>query len=245
MTSWTRARPRSSSSCRSRTSPCHRCRGPSRRTSRTATARWSSLSRGTGASPLTSARAATAACGHEDPPRRSPASRVWAFAEPGATVPSSVCGAMAGIFLRAGEIYVALHERPYDAESVLQELIERHPQMLAGDDSAHGPLLLVKREAGVSDREDGGARWSLDHLYLDGDGVPTLVEVKRSSDKRARREVVAQMLDYAANASSSFNVERLGAWVAEDAERRGATVDDVLREALGVEDAEEFWAQVA
>jgi hypothetical protein len=37
------------------------------------------------------------------------------------------------------------------------------------------------------------------HLFLDQDGVPTLVEVKRSSDSRIRREVVGQMLDYAAN----------------------------------------------
>jgi hypothetical protein len=29
--------------------------------------------------------------------------------------------------------------------------------------------------------------------------VPTLLEVKRSSDTRIRREVVGQMLDYAAN----------------------------------------------
>lgn len=152
---------------------------------------------------------------------------------------------MAEIYLRAGEAYVALHERRYDAESVLQELIERHPKMLAGDAAGHGPLLLAKREAGISDQEDAGARWSLDHLYLDADGVPTLVEVKRSTDTRARREVVAQMLDYAANAVSSFNVERLAAWVAEDAERRGVTGEDALRERLGVDDVEEFWAKVA
>jgi hypothetical protein len=36
----------------------------------------------------------------------------------------------------------------------------------------------------------------------DAAGVPTLVEVKRSSDTRARREVVAQLLEYAANATA-------------------------------------------
>lgn len=41
-----------------------------------------------------------------------------------------------------------MHETPYDAEDVLQELIERHPEMLAGDAAAHGPLILVRREAG-------------------------------------------------------------------------------------------------
>jgi len=71
-------------------------------------------------------------------------------------------------------------EQPYDAESVLQELIASHPEMLVGDEAGHGRLLFVRREAGVSELEDAGARWSLDHLYLDSQGVPTLVEVKRS-----------------------------------------------------------------
>lgn len=57
--------------------------------------------------------------------------------------------------------------------------------------------LLVSREWGVPREEGGGGHWSLDHLFLDQEGVPTLVEVKRSSDTRLRREVVGQMLDYA------------------------------------------------
>src|SRR4051794_25314367 len=58
----------------------------------------------------------------------------------------------------------------------------------------------------------GSDRWSLDHVFLNADGVPTLVEVKRSSDTRARREVVAQMLDYAANATAYWKVDALRAW---------------------------------
>jgi hypothetical protein len=62
--------------------------------------------------------------------------------------------------------------------------------------------LLVTREAGIAlPGGAGGSRWSLDHLFLDQDGIPTLVEVKRASDPRGRREVVAQMLDYAASLS--------------------------------------------
>jgi hypothetical protein len=59
--------------------------------------------------------------------------------------------------------------------------------------------LLVRREAGVPEAEGAADRWFLDHVFLDGEGVPTLVEVKRSTDTRIRREVVGQMLDYAAN----------------------------------------------
>ena len=50
---------------------------------------------------------------------------------------------------------------------------------------------------------DGG-RWLVDRLFLDQDGVPTLVEVKRSSDTRIRREVVGQLLEYAANATKKY-----------------------------------------
>jgi hypothetical protein len=67
----------------------------------------------------------------------------------------------------------------------------------------------VKREAGVPDREAGGSRWSLDHLFLDQEAVPTLVEVKRGDDTRIRREVVGQMHDYAANGVVYWPAERL------------------------------------
>ena len=52
-------------------------------------------------------------------------------------------------------------------------------------------------------------RWSLDHLFVDQDAIPTFVEVKRSSDTRLRRQVVGQMLDYAANASAYWDAGRL------------------------------------
>jgi hypothetical protein len=39
--------------------------------------------------------------------------------------------------------------------------------------------------------------------------VPTLVEVKRRADTRIRREVVGQMLDYAANGVVYWPLEQL------------------------------------
>lgn len=149
-----------------------------------------------------------------------------------------------GIFLRQGASFVALREQGYQAEALLQELIAEHPEILAGDDTQHGTLLLIRREAGVSDHEEGGARWALDHLYVDAAGVPTLVEVKRSSDTRGRREVVAQMLDYAANAATSWNVEQLRAWLDEDAARRGSSADAALLEAFGADDPDAYWTTV-
>src|SRR5215207_1256434 len=106
-----------------------------------------------------------------------------------------------GIFLMRGDDeLVEMHESPYEAEEVLQALIARFPSLLAGDQYAGDTprrWLLVGRETALPDDEDAAGRWSVDHLFLDQDAVPTLVEVKRSSDTRIRREVVGQMLDYA------------------------------------------------
>lgn len=42
------------------------------------------------------------------------------------------------------------------------------------------------------------------------------VEVRRASDTRSRREVVAQMLDYAGNGSVFWTPEQLRGWVEGD-----------------------------
>lgn len=116
--------------------------------------------------------------------------------------------------LQDGGGLVRMSESPYDSESLLQELLARYPDLLAGDqiDGAEPRRwLLVSREMGVPGEEDGADRWSLDHLFLDQEAIPTLVEVKRSSDTRIRREVVGQMLDYAANAVVYWPVETIRA----------------------------------
>jgi hypothetical protein len=151
---------------------------------------------------------------------------------------------MPGIYLKQGDSYVAMRETPYDSEDVLQHLIERFPEMLATDDGDGSNLVLVRREAGIDDPDGEGARWSLDHLYLDRRGVPTLVEVKRSSDARGRREVVAQMLDYAANAQATFGVDRLIDWLDQTAGTRASAGADTLREAFGLEDVDAYWRTV-
>jgi len=96
----------------------------------------------------------------------------------------------------------------------------------------------------VAHTADGASRWSLDHLFLDHEGVPTLVEVKRATDTRARREVVAQMLDYAANATAYWKVESLQAWFEAECDRRGEQTLARLEQAFGVSDEEEYWNSV-
>jgi hypothetical protein len=104
----------------------------------------------------------------------------------------------------------------------------------------------VKRELGAAFEEDAPDRWSLDHLFLDEEGVPTLIEVKRSSDTRIRREVVGQMLDYAANGAELWGLEKIRApfesrYQDADAEAAAQALAEFLRAA---EEPERYWERV-
>ena len=107
---------------------------------------------------------------------------------------------------------IEMEEREYPSELILQELVADYPNLLAGhemDGENPRKWLLVKKEQELYSPDEGSNVVYLDHLFLDQDGVPTLVEVKRSSDTRIRREVVGQMLDYASNAVVYLQVEEM------------------------------------
>ena len=151
---------------------------------------------------------------------------------------------MHGIFLETDEGLRPMSEQPYDEEAVLQEALEAYPEVIAGVSTAEGGpsrLALVRREMGVPSVEGGSQTWSLDHLFVDAEGVPVLVEVKRSSDTRIRREVVGQMLDYAANGLKYWPIEELREAFAE------CVADDPdawLEEHFAVTDADRYWQTV-
>jgi len=141
----------------------------------------------------------------------------------------------------------------YESEDLLQGLVENYPEIIVGDqiDPDKPPRwLLIKREVGIPDSEGSPDRWAIDHLLLDQSGKPTFVEVKRSSDTRIRREVVGQMLDYAANATIYWPTNRIRALAAE--ESGGLDKLDIrLSEFLNAEedeegspDVESYWESV-
>ncbi|HUW97133.1 MAG TPA: hypothetical protein VMW58_15230 [Anaerolineae bacterium] len=154
--------------------------------------------------------------------------------------------------IRGNDELVEMSEQPYDSEDLLQQLLARYPDLLAGDQMdvvAPRRWLLVSREAPLPSEDDGAGRWSVDHLFLDQDGIPTLVEVKRSSDTRIRREVVGQMLDYAANALAYWPEETIRARFEARCESQGLDparkVSELKEVQTGEEvDVEAFWSQV-
>ena len=141
-----------------------------------------------------------------------------------------------------------MEEASYDSETLLQNLLADYPDLLAGDQiDAEEPRrwLLVSREMAVPGEQDGAGRWSLDHLYLDQDAIPTLVEVKRSSDTRIRREVVGQMLDYAANAVAYWPVEEVKARFDGRCRGDGLEPDEEIAHLMkDRQAASDFWQQV-
>ncbi|MFG1191236.1 hypothetical protein [Xanthobacter flavus] len=152
-------------------------------------------------------------------------------------------------YLGAGDQLRVMPSGDFPSEDDLQGLLERHPALLTDAHFGEGEprrWVLVRREAGIADQDGNPARWSLDHLYLDQDGVPTLVEVKRAVDTRARREVVAQMLDYAANAVLRCRIEQMIEWFAEGASKAGITPSERLSDLLQISEPNEegFWQQV-
>ena len=144
-----------------------------------------------------------------------------------------------------GEDLVEMAEEAYASEDLLQELLAKYPNLLAGDQiDATEPRrwLLVSREMSLASEEDGAGRWSVDHLFLDQDAVPTIVEVKRSTDTRIRREVVGQMLDYAANAVVYWPVERLRARFEAGREDHEHALTELLEDTEA--DLEGFWQKI-
>lgn len=141
-----------------------------------------------------------------------------------------------------GNKLTELNRSSYQSEDLLQNLLATFPSVLGS--TGTGPLLLVRREFGVPGEADAADRWSLDHLFLDRAGVPILVEVKRATDTRARREVVAQMLDYAANGVAYWPIDQIVEAVEEGARHENKNCDTVLREFLGELPVDQFRRQV-
>lgn len=103
---------------------------------------------------------------------------------------------------------IELEEEQLTETAGLQKWIAEYPALLAGgeiepDDPRR--FLLIRREAPIEGLK-------LDHLFVDQDAIPTFVEAKKADNREARRLVVAQMLDYASEASAGWTGEGVKAW---------------------------------
>ena len=151
---------------------------------------------------------------------------------------------------KRGEL-APLDEVPFSNEDELQALIANYPELLDGeqirpDDPRR--WILITREKGIAERSDSTERWSLDHLIIDQDAVPTLVEVKRGSNREIRREIVGQMMEYAAHAAQTWTADELRQTFENASDAQGFEPNQrlaVLLEADEEPDVGAFWESVA
>ena len=145
----------------------------------------------------------------------------------------------------------ALEETPFSSEDDFQVLIAEHPELLDGEQIRPGDArrwILITREKGIAETSGGTAKWAVDHLIIDQDAVPTLVEIKRGSNSEIRRTIVGQLLEYAAHASENWTVDELRDAFDNQAAAQGLDARDELASLLqtdGEPDVDGFWENVS
>ena len=133
-----------------------------------------------------------------------------------------------------------LTEVRFETEDLLQELIGQHPELLAGEQMRpDDPLrwILVRREMPIEG-------WAVDHLLLDQDSRPTLVEVKRGDNREIRRNIVGQMLDYAATAATVWSERSIREVFEETQDQSDAVISKLLGDG-DEQDIDSFWERVS
>ncbi len=148
------------------------------------------------------------------------------------------------IFKRREDSIEEIEQAPFKDEKEIQTLIARHHELIIPKNAEY-KLLLIRKEMGVPEQFEGGNRWSLDHLFVGSDIKPILVEVKRSSDSRIYREVIGQMMDYAANGSKYWTKDVLKNDLENSLKNDERDVETAISELTDDDlSQDEFWKQV-
>lgn len=128
-------------------------------------------------------------------------------------------------------------------EDALQTFFENYPQIIPGkqiDPGSEDPprFVLLQREMPVGS-------WALDHLFVDQRGILTLVETKLFQNPESRREVIGQIVEYAANSAESWSGGIARQRATEFWSTRERDLDSVLQDEFGAElDVEDFWKTI-
>ena len=154
-----------------------------------------------------------------------------------------------GIYLiQDNDRLVEMTEQAYATEDQLQELLEKYPNLLAGDRidrAAPRQWLAVWRETSLVVEEESVERWSFDRLFVDRDAIPTLVEVRRSTHADARRNTIGQILDYAANIGIFWPIESIVTHFEANCRSVDRDPEQVFEAFIGDDASEElFWQKV-
>jgi hypothetical protein len=127
------------------------------------------------------------------------------------------------VVLRTASDTRTLTEQAYVNEAELQDVVAQHPELVMGDEET--AIAFVAREFALP---SGAGR--LDLLLVDARGRPTAVEIKLLRNGESRREVLAQVFDYA-SALAEYRVTELD-------QATGGALDGAFRKLLSDADDE-------
>jgi len=121
----------------------------------------------------------------------------------------------------------------------LQDLLLKNYALLAGDQiNPESPRkwLLIRKEMPVVSPDSGENRWLIDFFFADQDGIPTFVECKRYQDTRSRREVIGQMMEYAANSQHYLDKNMIRDFAEKTAKKASNEINDLILNLLEEDD---------
>lgn len=150
------------------------------------------------------------------------------------------------VFMRRamGELEL-LEPRPFAAESEVDALLASDVRLLAealSTDERRLQFLLVDRQVAVDDGKVSG-RWAADLVFIDNEGVLTVVEDKLSQNPDIRRKVIGQGIEYVANIATTWTSDHVKHLLA----RRLGDWQPAVADLIGLGDNagdDDFWANV-
>ncbi len=132
--------------------------------------------------------------------------------------------------IKVNEELLEIHEEKHKSEYNFQTLLTKYPDLIPGDQiDPENPRkwLIIGREID-----------NIDIFLLDQDGIPTIVEVKKSNNSEIHREVVGQMLDYGSKLVFSQSAETI---IPQIKANNPISVQDFLDNTIS---EKEFWDKV-
>ncbi len=131
----------------------------------------------------------------------------------------------------------------------LQRILELNPNLMPGEQiNPTDPRrwLIVKREMPVPDPVTGDNRWSIDFFFVDQDATPTFIECKRYGDTRAKREVIGQMFDYAANGHYYWSKNEMREYAEQSLNKSDISLEEEIKRLHpdNIDSVDEFFQRV-
>jgi hypothetical protein len=132
------------------------------------------------------------------------------------------------IVIRTDSTSQTVTHSPFENENQLENLLAGSPELLQDDGGSD--IELVARQVDLR----GTGR--LDLLFVTGEGLPIVVEVKLAANPESRREVLAQAIDYLSSLTA-LTVDELD-------EKVGNSLEKALRKLTGDAEFDKIWTAV-